>query len=335
MAELNALLLSDGKPGHYRLAEGIAAAIARRRAITLTRLDVTRPGWLPARALCALTNRAATAAYVPRLLELGLHPVPACDLVVSGGGDTLAANILLARAYGCINIFYGSLRRYRPSDFSLVLTSYAANAARPNHAFAMKPSAFDPDGLGLRRLNALPDVTLGLLIGGDSGTVRYFDADWDRMLALLAHAPQAPRLIASNSRRTPPSVSDRIAALATHAAGRLRFIDVRQEGAAPLTQLLAASDVVAVTVDSSSMISEAIWARRPVVALAPRRAGLPALEQGYRDGLSRAGWLGSIALADGTTDAIIAAARALTPLQDNPLDQLAGLLASRLPALFS
>ncbi len=51
---LEILILSDGRPGHYHLAEGVAAAIARRRPVTVVRRPVGRPRWLPGRALAGL-----------------------------------------------------------------------------------------------------------------------------------------------------------------------------------------------------------------------------------------------------------------------------------------
>ena len=334
--ELRIVLVSDGKPGHFHLSDGICAAIARRRPVAVTRVEIMRPWWMPARALSAMSNAGGAAGRLAaRVLGLDARPIPACDLVVSAGGDTLAANIALARTYSSRNIFYGSLRRYRPDDFALVLTSYAANANRPNHTMALKPSAFDPDTLPPRAPTAGLRPTLGLLIGGDSGTVRYHRTDWERLLGLLpARSPQSPRWVVSSSRRTPDDVSDAIAALAADAPGDIRFIDARRKDSGTLMDLFAASQAVAVTVDSSSMVSEAIWARRPVVALAPETAALPALEQGYRDYLATEGWISTLPLEEATPDALLTRLEAVRPLTTNPLDALADLIAARLPALY-
>ena len=39
------LLLSDGRPGHANLSEGIVAALARNRSATIERMDVSRGRW--------------------------------------------------------------------------------------------------------------------------------------------------------------------------------------------------------------------------------------------------------------------------------------------------
>lgn len=336
-SSLRTLLISDGKPGHYHLAEGICAALGRRRKLEITRVGVTRPRWLPARVLSAMTNGGdAVQRAVPWTLGFDARPVSTCDLVVSAGGDTLAANVALAQAYGCPNIFYGSLRRYRPKDFALVLTSYEANAGRSRHAMTLKPSAFDPDTMPVRTSGAGEQPMTGLLVGGDSGTVRYAREDWDGLLGLLKGAVAVhSRWIVSNSRRSPDDVSDAISRLAAESGGLIQFIDVRRDGAGTLASLFGASDRIAVTVDSSSMVSEAIWARKPVVALVPREASLPPLEQGYRDYLAGKGWIADLPLVQASLGRLDARCAAVRPLVANPLDDLAGLLAARLPQLFA
>jgi uncharacterized protein len=337
MRPLNIILLSDGRAGHFNLSEGISAAIARRRPVAITRVGIARPRWLPSRALSALTNVGGSLARpVPALLGLDLDRLPPCDLVVSAGGDTLAVNIAVRRKTGCANIFYGSLRRYRPTDFSLVLTSYTERARHPNQVMALKPSAFDPDTFAPSEQAPGQRVTLGLLIGGDSGTVRYDADDWQRLLGLLSPKAGSPlQWMVANSRRTPDSVSDAIAAMAADPSALVTFIDVRTAGPGTLAQLLASVGGIAVTVDSSSMLSEAVWARRPAVALAPKVADLPALEQGYRTYLDDHGWTRTLGLRNATADTVVQTLATLQPLAANPLDNLAGLLQAKVPALFT
>lgn len=335
MDPLVTLLLSDGRPGHSNLSEGICAAIARLRPLDIVRIDVRRPRWIPARVLSAMTNAGERFAQ-PVASLMGIpNWIQDCDLIVSAGGDTLAASVSLAKTHRCPNIFYGSLRRYRPADFALVLTSYAANATRPNHAMAMKPSAFDSDAMPVRSRGADSRPVMGLLIGGDSGTVRFSADDWSQLSALLvAVAANGQRVIVSNSRRTPASVSDSVRQLASSSGGAVTFIDVRQAGNGTLASLFAACDQVAVTVDSSSMISEAVWARKPVVVLEPQIAQLPALEHSYRAYLTNGGWITMLPLGHATPMALETQFRAASPLKTNPLDDLAALLQARLPALF-
>lgn len=341
MRALEALLLSDGRPGHYSLAEGIVTAIARLRDLRLRRMQVQRPWWLPARVLSQLVNAGLAPETVLRRIygidpsQLG-HP----DLIVSAGGDTLAANIAAARLTGATNLFYGSLRRYRPQDFALVLTSYAEQAHGPNRLMTLKPSSLDPDDADehvqrpTREVGTPPRVA-GLIVGGNAGTVRYADADWRELIVFISKCSKTwgTRWIVANSPRTPDLVSGMLAGL-TGAGGTVqRFIDVRLAGPGTLGPLLENSEAILCTGDSSTMLSECVWMRRPVVAVTPRDWSLPANEASYRSWLADNGWARQIAISELDLDGLVELLDEITPLKDNPLDRLAAQLKERLPLL--
>ncbi len=336
MRPLSVLLISDRRPGHYRLSEGIVEALARRCPVHVTRLDVRRPRNIPGRVLAAVSSLPMLSGVVRGVMQLPLEPLENCDVIVSAGAATLAPSVYYRRQYGCANIFYGSLRRYRPSDFSLVLTSYAAKAGLANHAMALKPSALDPDTLPSATIPDARPATIGLLVGGDSGTVKYNREDWNRLLFLLSNRPKYASWIVANSRRTPEAVSNRIAAIAVREGVRVRFVDVRDPKAPALDTIFAGVEIIAVTVDSSSMVSEGVWTRRPVVVLSPVKSSLPPLEDEYRKYLAAHGWTTTkVSVHETNAREIVEIARSLTPLKENPLEQLATLIEQRVPKLFA
>ncbi len=195
-----------------------------------------------------------------------------------------------------------------------------------------RPAAVGGPGRG-----SAPAVA-GLLVGGNTATIRYRGEDWDRLIAFMKelHARSGTRWIVSNSRRTPQEASDRLTALAAEPGGPVEcFIDVRSPGSEPLASLFARSDAVLATVDSSSMVSEAVWARRPVIAVAPASSRLPDQEQEYRDYLEASGWARSIAIADLKVERLLKALQEIKPLEANPLDLLAATLSEKLPGLFA
>ena len=343
MQPLRILILSDGRPGHFNLSEGIAAALGRLGPTTIARVDVRRGRW-PGPVLAALANAQLPAATMLGLVYGIDHAeLPAADVIVSAGAETLAANIWLARLRSRPNLFYGSLRHFKPTDFAVVLTSYARNAGLPRHMLALKPSAFDPDQVSAAERGAkappghLPR-RVALLIGGNAGTFTYGSDDWKRLLAFVpqSHAASGIEWLVSNSRRTPDEVSNRIAGLAGDpAAGIVRFIDVRTAGSGSLTDVLVAVDAVLCTDDSSSMISECIWARLPVVGTTPLQFHHTGDEAEYRRWLVASGWCRVVPIADLTPDTFLAAVGAITPPSENPLDHLAARLAAALPGLFA
>ena len=334
---LSVLLLSDGRPGHFNLAEGILAAAGRMRPLAVHRIMARRGRW-PGAVLATWSNSGKAAGPLLKIVY-GLQPpdLPEAQLVVSAGAETLAANIACARLLGAANIFYGSLRRFRPESFDLVLTSYAGQCHRPRHAFALKPSPAANAARASRRAPpAKPPHRLALLIGGPSGESSWQDADWDRLQALVAGAASlGVSWRITNSRRTPAAVSDRFTALARSLPGSIDcFADVRRPDAPALAELIAESDAAIVTDNSSSMVSDAVAAGLAVVGLAPEQHRPTANEQSYRDHLAAQNWYRSRPLAALTPASLLDELQQLTPLADDPGDVLAQLLAARLPRLF-
>jgi mitochondrial fission protein ELM1 len=343
-ASLDVLLLSDGRPGHYHLAEGVVAAIAGRRPVTTRRLELAKPR-LPLRVAALWLAFGGDPARVLRLAH-GLGPadlVPPAGvgrpgLVVSAGGDTLAALATVARLLAVPSIFCGTLRHLGPEHVSLVVTSYARHAGRPRHLVALKPGPFEPPATARRDPLTGPPHLAGLLVGGNSGKFHYTAAEWEALLVLLVHCRRehGTRWIVSTSRRTDPAVADRLVALAAEPEGPIeRLIDFRTAGPGTLPNLLAAVDAVVVTEDSSTMLSEAISAGLPVVGVAPVRHGFKDEEREYRAYLRDSGWCRFLPIALLSPAALNAALVEVRPLRESPRERLAEEIARRLPALFA
>jgi mitochondrial fission protein ELM1 len=341
---LKVIFLADTRPGHYHLAEGVIAAIERLRTVEVTRIPAGRKWIVPTRWLRRRIN--SQGFYPPRMLRMAYRidadALPKADLVVSAGGETQMPNICMARYLGVPNIFCGALLRgLGPHHFSLVISSYERDASSDRHIVVLKPSAIDPDALG--RPKSVPHYgpgntpkLAGLLIGGNAGPFRYRRGEWEELLDFVRAVSKAwgTRWLVSTSRRTPPHVADRIAELAKDENVISRFIDFRAAGPGTLPEIFAQAEVILCTEDSSTMISEAVSARLPVVGVSPRAHRFTDEEQAYRSFLLRDDWCRVLPIAGLTPDAFAAALAEIRPLATNPLDALAAKLKERLPELF-
>ena len=160
------------------------------------------------------------------------------------------------------------------------------------------------------------------LIGGDSGVHRYSAADWDGMTALIRGLSRTygVRWRVSNSRRTPRAVADVLSRML--AAGEIaEFVDVKTAGPGTMVPLLEA-DVIVVTEDSSSMLSDALAARRPVVALKPARVK-PGLANEMVAALAALHEVAVLPMQDTSPDLFARAVSELVVSETDPRDALA------------
>jgi len=339
MRTLTALLLSDGRPGHYHLSDGVIAAVRRLQPVRVFRLEVCRR-WLGC-VLATLTNARIPADWLLRMgYGLPAAQLPQPDFIVSAGAETLAANIAIARLTGAPNIFCGTLRRYSPDGLRLVLTSYASHAERPRHVLVLKPSALGRDELGRRPDGwcklAHPQRQFGLLLGGDSRECRYELDEWMQLLDLVERSHQVLGVdwLISNSRRTPAAVSDLVAKHASASSAIASFVDVRTVGHGTLDRVLGRAQAVVCTDDSSTMISECVSAGIPVLGVRPNATKFTPDERAYRQYLIDNGWYRSVPIAGLTPRSLLDELSRIRPLSENPLDKLAAILREHLPELF-
>lgn len=342
MRKLRVLLLADDKPGHYHLAEGVIAALARRRGVDVTRIEVRRHRVFPNRMLAEALSSGVMSPGVVLRLAYGIHSdsLGPADLVVSAGGDTIVPNAALAKALGAKNILCGSLRRLSTEHFSLVVSSYESHRAMPRHLVTLKPNAIDPDAPERRRerptqlTNGYPPLA-GLLVGGDSGLFKYRDDEWAmlRDFVEVSHHTGGTRWIISTSRRTVTPVAEAFAELARSSSSIAELIDYRMAGPGSLGRLFQRADAILATEDSSTMISEAVSQRLSVVGVSPVTHSFKKDEAEYRALMLASNWCRFLPISELTPERFKAALAEIRPMRENHLDRLGDALAERFPEL--
>jgi len=321
----------------------MVTAIARLRPVATTCLRVRRRFLLPSRVLLRCVNLGLPPAAI---LSIGYgidsRKLPPADFVVSAGGETLAANAAAARLLSIPNLFSGRLRGLAPERVDVILVSLDRLATHANHLVCLPPSPIDLGREGRAAARRLghdnPPRSVGVLIGGNSGSFRYRREDWRRLTRFLrdAHRAAAIRWLATTSRRSQAAIADTLADLARDRSfGIETFIDYRAPGTGTLRDIYAAADAILCTDDSTSMISEAVGACLPVVAVRPAAGRLAAQEREYRELLAGRGWYRALPLAGLSPHAFLAALEEITPPARSPLDELAQAIARRLPSLLA
>ncbi len=319
---LKILVLKDRRPGHFRQSEGVVKAIARRRPVAVAEIaDVGAP-FLPAKLQRLLVRANPPERLLLRLWGIRVETVEPPDLIVSAGSDTLAPNALLARRFGCRNLFIGSPRGLPPELFTVALRAVPPERLLARQIQVLKPSSVDPDELRpprpLRPAADFSQLTAALLVGGPTPRYRFAQADWDGLQALVAATSSSGlNWEITSSRRTPDAVADRLAAVAA-ALERVRFLDFRTAQAGSIAPLFNA-DLILVTEDSNQMVAEAVAARRPAIVL---RSGSPAPPEPSLEALLAERRVAVVPMADLGTPALLDAAASVRALERNPLDVL-------------
>ena len=289
---LAVLIVSDGIPGHVSQSRGLVRWLGTRfeprvqeHTLALRAKPVARL------ALPALINSHAAGLGAYQLF----HAKPPAltedvDLVISAGGNTAFANVILARHFGCPNAFLGSGRRLPSSCFSAHLTLEPTGAPSnvvldvvPSPLFAAEMNA---RGQAFVRRRGLADERLWLMSCGGDGAGKTYRASHWRTLGEWMNAlsvQHGVRWLVSTSRRTGRQNEDalRTTLCPRHVAYAVWW---SREAERILGDLMGAAERLFVTADSMSMINECIAAAKPLT-LVDFGDGEP--DERYRNALAK------------------------------------------------
>ncbi len=268
-APLSVWLLSDGAPGHLSQSRGIVDALATRREVKLTTIDLKLRSsmWKRLGRLC-LPRIRDTAGWLARTYTVTL-PAGRPGLIMSSGANTLLANALLARQHAVPNVYSGTLKGYDPAAFDCVFTVVALGVAC-NHVLPLPPV---PGELAHALPAAGGEPLIAVLVGGDGAGYVFKDADWRAFadgLAALARREGA-RLLLTTSRRSGAAAEDLLRASVPPEL----LADAVWWSQAPrkvMRRFLGAASAIVVTEDSLSMVAESLYSGRPVISVSPAMA---------------------------------------------------------------
>lgn len=276
MKTLNILVVTDGVPGHESQALGLCQWLSSRYHINSVRYEVRlRFKALSRIALPFLQGLRTPAGFLFKIFYTA-NPLPENkpDVIVSMGGNTSFANILLSHYYGCTNIFIGSLRRLNAeliaAHLTLEPTGHAANIV-----MQITPSTVDREKLLVEGKVFIREIGLQedkkywtLIIGGDGAGYHYSEQDW---IALGTWANSIAeqhniRWLISTSRRTGAN-AELLLKATINPENIATAIWWNHKPEKKLMAMMGVCERIIVTADSMSMINEAIASGCDVVIL--------------------------------------------------------------------
>jgi hypothetical protein len=282
-------VIDDGRPGHVNQTLGVLRMLdmpdlaQTTVRVAVRRKVLKRPLLLALAAFGRLPRRLLSLAY---RAYYGERPpaLPAGTLLLSTGGDTLIANLVLARLHGLNNVFIG--KRYAAATRHASLLVTAGGAAVPQKIITLPFAPVYPDVAASTAVVREPGARYAaVLVGGDSQEYRYTAADYRALAEALntLRARQRLRLLVTTSRRTGAEGEAILRADLDrgHLAAATWYGEAPQPTAAAYCQ---ASDLIVVTEDSGTMLTEALNFGKPLVAVRPAQVSLPRF---YADFLAR------------------------------------------------
>lgn len=331
-------VLSDDQPGHYNLSHGVVGAIALIRPVQVTTITMKLRFGL-ARSMLRVYLNHLPSAGLPGCLRMFYRmdslPAGGCDLLVSAGGKTSFANAWLSVHLNVPNVFVGSLRRLSAELFTLVLTLEPIEGADNNLVVTLPPSSVSFEkmqrkGERFRRAHGLENQPCwALLAGGNGAGYTYMERDWLALSRLMTALGQryGIRWLLVTSRRTGQAAEQLLNANlgpSLIAASCWHGDDYDAEA------WLGAAERVFVTEDSMTMLTEAVYSRRPVVSLRPQHVMPTDRYKNMMQRFSDRGLICRYAIAELERQPGALGDQKCNVLQESPLKELSRQLGERL-----
>ncbi len=289
---LKVLILSDDLPGHVNQSRGLTRWLSTRIGVATSEYVVK----LKSRATSRVFVRFQLNSKTPRRVFERYHTAAPLDdlerpdVIVSAGGNTSFANVLLSRYFDVPNVFIGSRRHIPPESFNAHITLEPTGAAS-NIVVHVAPSMVDPAELPAKAEAFRADHPLEtcdywlLAAGGDGAGISYTEDDWRRLGDWINRTAREHdiRWLLSTSRRTGASAEAILKKTIDHdVIGHAVWWSEKPERV--LLGMFGCATRLFVTTDSMSMISECIAAERPVTLV---RCGSGKHEDRYQAALDR------------------------------------------------
>lgn len=275
---MNICFVSEGHAGHTNQSLGLVEAISRHRPVNAEQLNVESKirGWL--RSLMISYFRYGW--YVPEAV-IGFiyssfqYPQKKPDVIISSGGKGIFFARYLTKKYKAKLVYCGSPGRY-PIDWFDVILSPIAIPKHPQVILTetlitrMTPQtvAKEAANCSLRGSKGITSKVGTVLIGGESRSHIFRDDDW------LELAKSLNELFLRDGWQwlisTSPRTGVRAESILRNELKAESLVDTVWWSERPrkvVSQYLGLADVIIVTEDSLTMVSEAVCSGKPVVTI--------------------------------------------------------------------
>lgn len=282
------LVLKDDKPGHYNQTDGLVMYLKDiYKNLEIEYIEVKIKSKISRKILRFLLNnfnsffeKESNLKYLSFFYEKYQMPKQKPDIVISTGGNVSNINAWFSKVYNCKNILNGALRGLNENLFTYITT--VIDLGYKNQIILdVAPNLISDEKLIKKSKDFIKDKNLNenttyysLLIGGN-GSGYKFDEDFYKSLiefVKMISKEKNVKWLVTTSRRTPQNIESFLEKNLNNEAAY--FVAYNKNEEKILLPFLGLSKYIFVTEESSSMISEAISAKKPVFTLGIRNSNL-------------------------------------------------------------
>ena len=267
-------IISEGSPGHISQSKGLVnslAAIVPLQMITIEGRATVR-GWIRPliRFFMGKKGRPLPSILLKHISNMNIpKKVPAPDLIVSSGGKSVFVAKTVSQQYQVPYVFIGERKPYPAEWFHTIISPVPGESCQNSIDVELIPTPVTPDFIAQKGITE-KDLWC-MIIGGSSRSRRFSEEDWTGLangMNILARKYNI-RWLLTTSRRTGRAIEN----LLKQTIDPKVLVDAIWWADKPRRELytfMARGEVLFVTQDSLTMITEAVGSGKPVVALQPK-----------------------------------------------------------------
>ena len=267
-------VIDEASPGHLSQSVGLAEGLAK---VTPSHIVVIKGrsklrGWQRpfAQWIMGKQGRPLPDRLMRQVIDLIIpEQVASPDLIISSGGKSVFAARTLSQRHHAPYVYIGERKPFPSTWFDLVISPVPGESANNSIDIELIPTPVSPQSLAEH--GSVQSGTWCMIVGGASRSHLYEDDDWIALARQMNDIAEreAIRWCVTTSRRTGARAESLIRDhLNPQFLNESVWWSDEKKGKS-LQNLMAISEVLFVTQDSITMVTEAVSAGKPTVVIRP------------------------------------------------------------------
>jgi len=294
----NILLITDRKAGHENISKGIITEIKKYKDINIIEVEAKLYISNLKHILKFLINNSLFWYKKSWFIKLFYKQVNILnhnkdyDLIISTGGTTSFLNIMLSKYFECPNIYCSSLRGLNYNYFTHVISIEKHDF--PNEiVLELAPVNLIYNQKNIQKFKDKYQINSSIISFLIGGKTKYYQFSTNEVIDITREIISLAKrydkkLLITTSRRTSLDIENQLNILSKEEKNIVqKCICYNTNPEKVMSILLYLSEVVFVTEDSGSMISEAILSQKRVYTIEAKKTNIEGIYKNFIDKLKK------------------------------------------------